>query len=1217
MQLTRVCWINLKKGLTALGAVGLLSGVVAQGGTTSTVTPRPGNLPNAPSFPLGMTPDGSKLLFMSYATNIAGVDPDGQVMDLFIYDVPERSIRRLSDNTPSQVFTGAISPNGRYVTFATSASGDYRAYLMDVQTGEILREIQSAQFVACAVSDDGWVYQLEYQLWSIANQGISHPSLITRGYDGNPANNPCSLIYTSEDGRIILFVSSATNLVEGYSGPHFLARLEEDATGNLQYRIYPVRLGNYSPVRAVISPSGRVLAAVVEEDGHPERNYRLLLFDLVRSVEVFNSQPTRYPISISAIDDEQVAFSDGSGLKVYNWETNAVWRPRNYQGRELRTAGELVPSFSGTCLRGDKLVFFAGDDGTPDGAWVAGDTNRIDDVFLYDASTGKILGVSYNASGPVPNNPVGAPQLGNTKAPLAFISGANNLVDGDTNNASDIFVWDGANPVFRPLDSASVQPTGNSESPNLSRNGRFLVFTARASNLPGGSATHSQVYFLDLQNPRMVEHISWLRGPHGEPTPANGDCGTPVVSSDGRYIVFASEASNLVQNGGRTDVPHVYLYDRNAPAAQRLRIISNPEDGGTNPVISSDGNWVYFVGLAGSSNESEILGYHIPTRNYLRRYPSGGVLQGNITQLAVNQDGTFVALVTDSALVANDMNGKFDVYVWQTDTGRIELVSKDSFGRIGNDDSFYPSISEDGRYVAFASAATNWVSGVVDKTPQVYVYDRLRGWLYTIKGTDLRPADAPCDSPEISGDGRYVAFQTNASNLTWDGDTTVSNIVVHEIGCVPPGDVNRDGIVDDADLLLVLFAFGSDDIRYDLNADSIIDDADLLIVLFNFGLTCTTWAGDLSSGNDPDLSDLFSGTSVLPSDVVNRDPFDWKSYMRQVAELDMLHQGKWPYPVAGLGSDSWVQLYGDPVGGTWYYDPPTRNEQGMFGDFFPASTTWRYSTGWKGFQAGNSKINVYGGGQVDLFATCQGGGSLSGTARGELGFNVFGMNLKVAEAYFHAGATNSTARLNAYFKVVGQTVWSKNESYNLVFVWPPGSSESNPVNIWNTSKSWSKRWTFYLGPVPIRITVSANASLGVKAHIKGSLAPVEAVAVVQPYVTSSVSAQGGVAFSFGCSASAGIGVNLSLLNDTLTAKGKAWLGVQNNRCCVFYQLSLHNQIQALNGSLYAYAEACCWGLNGPKCGWWRRRQQWNWTLFSWPGYSDSGYWFNHAGQHCF
>lgn len=1216
MRSIRVSWFSLKKGLTALGAIGLLSSVVAQGGTTGIVTPRPGNLPNGTSFPLGMTADGSKLLFMSYATNIAGSDPDGQTMDLFVYDVPSRAIRRLSDNTNQLVFSGSVSPSGRYVTFATSAANNYGAYLMDLETGAILREISSTRPIRCAVSDSRWIYQLEDQLWGVSLPE-GRPSLITQGFGGSPANSPCELIYASEDGRVILFTSRATNLIEGYAGPYFLARLEEDAAGNWRYRFYPFPFSARDRLRqAVLSPSGRIVAVVVEE-GEPERYSKLVAFDLVREVQIFASQPTRYPISIAAVDEPQVAFADVSGLQVYNWETNATWRPKNYKGRELRADGELARSYSGTCLRGSILIFFSGDDGNPMNEWVPGDRNRLGDVFLYNADTGKILGVSYNATGPVPNNPVGAPQLGNTNAPLAFISGSSNLVDNDTNNAADIFVWDGVNPVFRPLDLAGVQPLGNSESPNLSRNGRFLVFTARAPNLPGGSTSHSQVYFLDLRAPR-VEHISRRHIPDDEPIIANGDCAMPDVSNDGRYIVFTSEASNLVQSGGRTDVPHVYLYDRSAPASQRLRMISNPESGGTSPVISSDGQWVFFVGSPGA-NESEILGYHIPTGNYLRRYPLHGALQGSITQLAVNRDGRFVALVTDVALVANDTNSKPDVYVWKTDTEQIELVSKDSFGRIGNDHSFYPSISDDGRYVAFASEATNWVSGVAGNTPQVYVYDRQRGWLYTIKGPDLRPADAPCDLPEISGDGRYVAFQTNANNLTWDGDITVSTIAVHEIGCVPPGDVNRDGIVDDADLLLVLFAFGSDDIRYDLNADSIIDDADLLIVLFNFGLTCTSWAGDLATGDDngPDLSDLFSGTSVLPSDVVNRDPFDWKSYMRQVAELDMLHQGKWPYPVAGLGSDPWVQLYGDPVGGTWYYDPPARNEQGMFGDFFPASSTWSYSTGWKGFQIGNSNINVYGGGQVDLSATCQGGGSLSGTAKGELGFNVFGMNLKVAEAYFYAGATNSTASLNAYFKVVGQTVWSRNLSQNLAFVWPSGSTETNPVTIWSANKSWSKSWTFSLGIVPVKITVSANASLGVKCHIKGSLAPVEAVAVVQPYVNSSVSAQGGVSFSIGCSAGAGVGASLTLLNDTLTARGKARLGTSNNRCCVFYELSLYNQINALNGSVYAYAEACCWGLSGPSCGWRRKRQQWNWTLFTWPGLSNSGYWFNQSGQYCF
>jgi hypothetical protein len=260
---------------------------------------------------------------------------------------------------------------------------------------------------------------------------------------------------------------------------------------------------------------------------------------------------------------------------------------------------------------------------------------------------------------------------------------------------------------------------------------------------------------------------------------------------------------------------------------------------------------------------------------------------------------------------------------------------------------------------------------------------------------------------------------------------------------------------------------------------------------------------------------------------------------------------------------------------------------------------------------------VYGKGRVYLFGSCKTGGTGKGEAQGELGANVFGLNLKIAEAYLFAEATNAQASVNAYIKVVGQTLWSYNKTQSLSIVYPSGSSENSPATVWSTSKSWQKSWTFYLGPVPVKITVSVNASIGLRLHLSAQLAPVQAIAVIQPYLTSSVSAQGGVAFSFGCSASAGVGASLTLLNDTLTAKAKAWLGAQGERCCLFYNYSIHNQVNALSGNVYAYAEACCWGLNGPKCGWGRRRQQWTYTLFSWPGYSSSGYWLNQSGQYCF
>src|SRR5258708_3372263 len=149
---------------------------------------------------------------------------------------------------------------------------------------------------------------------------------------------------------------------------------------------------------------------------------------------------------------------------------------------------------------------------------------------------------------------------------------------------------------------------------------------------------------------------------------------------------------------------------------------------------------------------------------------------------SISGDGRFVAFQSGASnLVPGDTNSFWDVFVHDYQTGATERVSVATGGAEGNGDSAKPSISCDGRYVAFQSGATNLVSGAIPN--QIYLRDRQAGTTELVSvSTGGAPANSSCFNfpPSISGDGRYVAFWSAASNLV-PGDTNdTSDIFVRD-----------------------------------------------------------------------------------------------------------------------------------------------------------------------------------------------------------------------------------------------------------------------------------------------------------------------------------------------------------------------------------------------------------------------------------------------------
>jgi Tol biopolymer transport system component len=299
---------------------------------------------------------------------------------------------------------------------------------------------------------------------------------------------------------------------------------------------------------------------------------------------------------------------------------------------------------------------------------------------------------------------------------VAFASYAR-LVPADTNNRRDVYVLDRDDGR---VTLESVMPDGepsrvDSTQPGISADGRFLVYLTSLRSLPPLSA--SVIALHDRRDGRFT-----ILGPPGGV--ADGTCADPVISDDGRVVAFTSAATNLVPgadvNGAGMDI---YAFEVASSTFSRVSVDSRgvqPASGSSMaPSISADGRYVAFASTAplGGPARRARSGRARPdvyVRDRLRGVTAnvGGLLRrqpdGASWGAAISGDGRHVAFVTDADnLTDGDRNRSADVFVVDLKTGMADLVSRRAGGGVANGPSGSPDVSADGRFVAFQSVASN------------------------------------------------------------------------------------------------------------------------------------------------------------------------------------------------------------------------------------------------------------------------------------------------------------------------------------------------------------------------------------------------------------------------------------------------------------------------------------------------------------------------------
>jgi len=397
--------------------------------------------------------------------------------------------------------------------------------------------------------------------------------------------------------------------------------------------------------------------------------------------------------------------------------------------------------------------------------------------------------VDYSYLGFGPNSGVGdlslsGPSISSNGRYVAFASAASNLIINDTNGNPDVFVRDTcfAQGTCVPTTqlvsisgaNGSTQPgtQGNSDSlePTMSSTGTYIAFSSHATNLdpnyPNLTGTTRQIFLhsacLGSSATSCTTSFTELVSVAADGVnPANADATQPSISSDGRYVSFVSTATNLVPGVNSAGVAQVYLRDTclgsTTTCTPTTELVSSP-DGltpanapATQPKTASAGLYVSYTTAA-----TNLINGVVPTATQIYRTE------------------TCISGAADCSLA-------------------LTLVSSNDGVTPANGASSESSITSDGRYVAFASLATNLVQTASSGVQQIFVRDTC-GTLVTgctaatslvsIANDNVTPGNALSEQPSINsstsgaGDGQFIAFASLSTNLSTNSTNGFENVFV-------------------------------------------------------------------------------------------------------------------------------------------------------------------------------------------------------------------------------------------------------------------------------------------------------------------------------------------------------------------------------------------------------------------------------------------------------
>jgi Tol biopolymer transport system component len=781
-----------------------------------------GGCANGSSTNAVITPDGRWIAFVSSATNLVSGDTN-KIPDLFVRDLVNGTttwVTAGATGLSSVVTSPAITPDGRYVTFFSTAKG-----MVAGVTSSSRGEVYLCDLVSNTMT------------WVSSNASATASTLLNLNFV--PSFHP----EISDDGRYVTYKTGWTNGlvflgVSGGGGPAVIVSLYDSVSNTttiLTTNGYPPWAFNDDVYGPEMTSDGRFIAFAEKKITATATNPIVQLWDRQTGTSVAVSVDLTGAVLTNASAHTPVVSPDGRYVAFLsdatNLVSNVVSNGIHIYRRDVQTSTTVlvdtdtnglgsvdqfgtIPSMSSS---GDSIVF-----ASLDGGLVSSDTNKVSDIFLWDATTGRNRLISTR-------DPLAVRQAGDLLSSLgqlsisgdgslaAFASFADDLVTNDLNGDSDVFIRDlvlDKTILVSVGTGGSAATGGGSLSPFLSADGRYVIFLSGATNLVFNDTNGvTDLFRKDLQTGTVVLVSVDSNG-------ANigvGGASWPAASLDGRYVAFLCRTNSTGNQG---------LFWRDINSGVTRLVSGNPHL--TRPIsISSDGGRLaYFDGQArlyvwDSTLLSNIYTNTASLLNSAAISPTGNRLlyqtttqlfvaypDGNSNQLLAassvrikgssqwSGDGRYVAFVTAAPLFAADSNGTNDVYLFDLQTSTLSLLSVNLSGTASaSGASDYPVVSADGRLVAFRSFSTDNAGGIV-RPPSLILFDRLTGSNSVVVTGTTSDRISWISHPVFATNNAKLSFQNWDSGLVAGDLNRAGDAFATDLNVLSMADSDADGIPD-------------------------------------------------------------------------------------------------------------------------------------------------------------------------------------------------------------------------------------------------------------------------------------------------------------------------------------------------------------------------------------------------------------------------------------
>ncbi len=747
----------------------------------------------------GITPDGRFVVFDSYSSNLSPVPATNSVDNLFVRDtvagtttlvtVNPAGTQSASDYSSSP----AITPDGKFIVFASYATNLTADVITNGNQNIFLRNLAAGSTALVSIGTNGLA----------GTDSSSSPTISSNGQFvtfGSHAPN-LSTLHTNTSQKEV-FVRDMLN------GTNRLVSI--DFAGTNSANSYAENPQMTPDGRFVVFDSGATDLTTNQSVGYDN----VFVADLVSNTMTLVSVNTNGSASSGARqqqitpDGRYVAFKSQDDTLALGapYGTEEIYR------RDL-TAPVAAPAsatFSRTANNNSPATTFSM---SANGRWIAFDsyalnlvqnqTNGNGTIFLADTLNNTLTLLNLNTNGALPDYSAYRPQISADGNVVAFNSAASDLVTNPINNSynDNVFAY---NLTNGSMSLVSVNRSGGSDNGSsalvgLSPDGRYILFTSYATNLTAVTLTNNNsqhLYVRDLlAGTTVMVDVTATNG-----LPGDSDAGTGSITPDGRFVAFTSASDWLVP--GVSNVTGSFqdyqIYRRDLIAGTNVLVSATPSGGPTTnefgvyyakPLISTDGRYVVFESssldlLAGNTNVFDQVYQRdvLAGQTHLISVNLSGTSGGNNYATgvpAMTPDGRYIVFTSyASDLTPNaDTNNANDVFVRDTVANTTTLVSINGAGTgAGNDQSGSlaiqsgsPAISSDGRYVTFQSFATDLVPGAFSSSVgNIYRRDLVKGVTLLISGNlaGTGGGSGTSENPVMSADGSVIAFDSAAYDLT-------------------------------------------------------------------------------------------------------------------------------------------------------------------------------------------------------------------------------------------------------------------------------------------------------------------------------------------------------------------------------------------------------------------------------------------------------------------